>query len=776
MRIGLLLLVSWMAMPSLYAQEGRHCRHVLYGVVTDSETLEPLMYAKVFVRELNMGAFTDEQGEFRLENLCDGPLTLSVSHIACGSTDYDLEIEENTHFDISLPHSLNHIDTVHIVDHHAEPRRTQGSSTLEGRELEEVRGKSLGEALVGISGISALQTGPSIFKPVIHGLHSNRVLVLNNGIRQEGQQWGQEHGPEIDPFVAERLTVVKGAAGVRYGPDAIAGVVLVEPAELPDSIGISGAAHLVGMSNGRMGATSAQVQGKFARLEPFSWRLQGTLKRGGNVHTPTYYLGNTGLSEQNFSAAAGWEKEKYGLEVFYSQFNSDIGIFTGAHIGNLTDLETAIERGNPLETYDFSYDIGRPYQHIVHELSQFKGHVNTGAKSELEFSYARQYNLRQEYDKHRPRNDSLAALDLPELHYEVTTHSGELIWKHGKWNSFKGEFGVTGQLQKNTYEGYFLIPNYRAMNAGAFAIERFVRLRWELEAGIRYDVKNLQAFFWENNVLQTPEFNWANLSGTVGGLLRISPHLRWSANFGTAWRPPQVNELFSDGLHHGTASIEVGDPNLRPEQAYNFITTLNYSEHEKFSSELSLYHNYIDNFIYLQPTFPPRLTIRGSFPTFEYQQVDARMVGADAFVSFALIDHLTLEAKGSVLRARNLTTDDFLILMPPDQFSGELRYEWTDRGNLVNPYVSAEYQFNRRQNRAPENQDYAPTPDAYGLVNIEAGAEFLIGKQKIDVGFSVLNAANVRYRNYLNRLRYYSDEMGRNYVLRLRIPFEAMKK
>ena len=214
------------------------------------------------------------------------------------------------------------------------------------------------------------KTGPSIFKPMIHGLHSNRVLILNNGIRQEGQQWGSEHGPEIDPFIASELKVVKGANGVRYGPDAIAGVVLVEPAALRDSAGLGGRLDLVGMSNGRTGAVSGMLEGNFGKIPALAWRVQGTLKRGGDVHTPDYFLNNTGLREYNFSAAAGWTKKNYGVDVFYSQFNTDIGIFGGAHIGNLTDLELAIERDTPLVVTPFSYEIGRPFQHIEHELTQ----------------------------------------------------------------------------------------------------------------------------------------------------------------------------------------------------------------------------------------------------------------------------------------------------------------------------------------------------------------------------------------------------------------------
>ncbi|MEM7040154.1 MAG: TonB-dependent receptor plug domain-containing protein, partial [Bacteroidota bacterium] len=357
----------------------------------------------------------------------------------------EIDIQEDTHFDIQLPHSKAH-DTVHIHDKHPDPKPTQGESTLTEEELEKLKGKQLGEALREIAGVDALQTGPSIFKPMIHGLHSNRVLVLNNGIRQEGQQWGSEHGPEIDPFIANELTVVKGANGVRYGPDAIAGVVLVEPAPLRDSAGIGGRVDLVGMSNGRMGATSGMLEGNFARLPAFAWRVQGTLKRGGDMHTPDYNLTNTGLREYNFSAAAGWQKERYGVDVFYSQFNTDLGIFAGAHIGNLTDLQLAIERDTPLIANPFSYEIKRPYQHIEHELTKVRSWLETGEAGKLSLTYARQYNLRQEFDTHTL--GIAPGTNPPQLHYEITSHLAELVWEHEKWKGLKGQVGVMGQTQK----------------------------------------------------------------------------------------------------------------------------------------------------------------------------------------------------------------------------------------------------------------------------------------------------------------------------------------
>lgn len=770
-----LLIGGLMITQIAVAQPGsRHCNHAVYGVVTDSETLEPLVYAKVYFQRLGKGAITGMNGEYRIQGLCDGEDTLTVSHIGCGEQRFAIQIQENTHFDIQLPHSQSHVDTVHIHDKHPDPKPTQAESSLSGKELEKMAGKSLGEALKGIAGVNALQTGPSIFKPVIHGMHSNRIVILNNGVRQESQQWGSEHAPEIDPFTATRLAVIKGANSVRYGPDAIAGVVVVEPGPLPDSTGVSGSWNVVGSSNGWQGATAAMVEGRLGkRLQPLAWRLQGSMKRGGNVHTPDYVLANTGVQEANASATMGWARERYGIEAYYSHFSSDIGIFAGSHIGNLTDLERAIASDTPLVRGTFTYTMERPRQHIAHDLAKTKLWAETGHIGNLHCTLAYQHNLRQEFDNHRSSAiDSTAA----QLHYEITTASAEVVWEHNKYRDFKGMIGLTGQNQINHYEGFFFIPNFLNYNVGPFWIERLVKLRWEVEAGLRYDYRWNRIWMWQGGEIISPVRTWQNFSGTLGGLVRFNEHLSFHANVGSAWRPPTMNELYSKGLHHGAASYEIGDSTLGPEKAYNSTVSLQYKGHGKFTSEVGAYFNLIQDFIYQQPTQPATLTIRGAFPTFLYRQVDARFMGMDAAFAWHVTDHLQWTGKVSMVRAHNLTSSEPLIYIPPDRFESGLSYGFRGGKYLHSPTVGITGVVTRRQHRFPAGVDYADPPAAWVLLNVEVSGTIVLGRFSMDMGLGCYNATNTRYRDYMNRFRYYADEMGRNYSLRLKIPFSIPLK
>lgn len=764
-----------MMMPTLlYAQ----CTSTLSGIVYDKDTKQALEFTNVLLVESGIAALCDEHGEYKMEGLCDGTYTIRISHIGCSTLETTIMVKGHTDKHFYLPHAANNLGEVAVYERKLEERSSQTKSVISKADLNKSKGESLGEVLKQVAGVTTIQTGPSISKPVIHGLHSNRVLILNNGIRQEGQQWGNEHAPEIDPLIANKITVIKGANAVRYGSDAIAGVVLVEPAELRDSAGIYGEFNLVGFSNNQEGVASGMIEQNIKKLNGLTWRLQGTLKKAGNSQTPAYYLKNTGYQEKNFSGSIGYNKDKYGLELFYSQFNTTIGIFSGSHIGNLTDLQKAFNRTAPIENSGFSYMIGRPYQGIEHELFKAKAYLQTGSAGKLNFIYARQYNLRYEYDKHKPLNNSLAALNQPELQYEITTHTVDVNWEHNSIKKIHGVIGITGMTQANTFEGRYFIPNFQNYSGGIFLIERTKIKNTELEAGIRYDYKTLQIFKWENNVIINPVFNFKNASGTLGLIRSFGEHYSLYANVGTAWRAPTPNELFSDGLHHGASAVEIGDRTLKPENAYNSIVTISYNglKHKKLNGELSFYYNIINNFIYLQPQQPSTLTIRGAFPTFVYKQVNSTFKGIDATLTYGLSKDLQVTGKASILRAFNKTIADYLIMMPSDRYQISAAYNFRDIKKLTDMYISISSLYVTKQWRVPLGVDYAPPPEAYMLLTIEGGIALNIKNQKIYTSLGVNNLLNTSYREYLNRFRYYADDIGRNITVKLKIPFAIETK
>ncbi|MFT4032061.1 MAG: TonB-dependent receptor [Siphonobacter sp.] len=761
------LFLSLVCLPTL----AQHC--TLRGQVIEKQSRQPVAGAIILLVGSNRSSITDRSGRYEFQNLYQGHYSLICRLIGYQTDTIRTNlIHEEQEQDLHLQEADIHLQDV-VVTAHKQEESTLPRTVLEGPLLDQTRGKTLAEALQNVTGVTTLQTGNSIGKPIIHGLHSNRVLILNNGTRQEGQQWGSEHAPEIDPFVAKRLTVVKGAAGVRYGPEAIGGVVLVEPAPLPQQAAVHGEATLIGFTNGRQGMSSVLLEGGIKPISGFSWRVQGTLKRGGNSRTPRYFLANTGISERNFSLAAGYRRGSWASELFVSQFHTEIGIFTGSHIGSLDDLQRVLENGEPFIKSGFSYKIGRPYQDVSHNLQKLKVTHTTAQSAIFTFTLAHQQNSRSEYDLHRSYTDSIAALNQPELHFELSTYSGDLLWEHQPIASkLKGSAGMSLQYQRNLVYGRPLIPNFRQVSAGIFWLEKYTANQWELEGGFRYDYRYVRVTtFPKRGVIVYKYLNFGNVSGTIGATRRFGENWESRLNAGMAWRPPNINELYSDGVHHGAAAYEKGDSTLRPETAYNLDFTTQYTG-SRFTAELSVYRNYIQNFIYLKPQNETILTIRGAFPYFKHTQVDAVFQGIDFSANWLLLPNWNWGVKYSVVRAKDVRNNARMVQIPPDRVENSIRWERPKTlSGLQKPFVQAGYQYVAKQTIAPENGDFAPPPAAYWLWNASVGGSLTWAKQVLNISLSATNLFNTVYRDYLNRFRYYSDDLGQNISLRMKYSF-----
>lgn len=779
----ILILIGWLSITAQLSYAQRSCSCFLKGKVMDRESGQPIPGATILIAETVQGAVTDSTGTYRIEGLCPRRYTLVSRIIGYKETRIaiTLEHEKAGYQDFFMDEESVHLQDVNVTAQKSPGMASQSVAMLEGRTLEQTRGQSLGESLKKLSGVTTLQTGSTISKPVIHGFHSNRVLIMNNGIRQEGQQWGSEHAPEIDPFVANRVSLVKGAAGVRYGSDAIGGVILVEAAPLPISHGLHGALNLVGFLNGRQGVASFQTENTLGKENQFAWRIQGTIKRGGNLQTPTYFLSNTGIAEQNFSVAGGYRFQKLTTDVFYSRFATKIGIFTGAHIGSLSDLQQVLRSGEPYIKSGFSYAINRPSQDIQHDLLKWRTLFKPVSGGVWTLTLARQSDNRSEFDLHRPRNDSLAALNRPELRFRLTTYTADLIFGHKPIGKLTGQVGVSGIYQFNIMNGRPLIPNFRTLAGGLFWIEKLRLNQWEYEAGLRVDYRHMQVFRYNNGVLLQPVFQFAKGSGTVGAA--YTPNSRWSSrvNAGTAWRAPNISELFSDGVHHGAAAYEEGDQRLQPEVAYNLNWNLTHTG-RRIQAEVDLFYNFIDKYIYLQPQAEPRLTIRGAFPYFKYTQTNAIYTGVDVSTNIALVPQtsqggLNWLTKLAYLYVQDVTNHQPLIWISPNRIENTLRYEWTTLPRVRNKrgsswqdvYAEVSNLLVARQNRVPANSDFVSPPPGYSLWNLTiGGTRALSGDHQLTITASVNNLFNAVYRDYLNRFRYFADDPGRNISLRLK--------
>jgi iron complex outermembrane recepter protein len=762
---------------SVQVARAQRCDLTLKGTITDKLNNEGLSFAQVKLQNSNKVAQANENGDFVFENLCVGRYKILIQHIGCKDTLLTVDLEFSKRLSIKLDHRENILEGVIISHKRLDIQKTQIVDAVSAEEIQSTKGQNLGDILKNITGLTTLNTGASISKPMIHGLQGYRLLTLNNGVRQEGQQWGNEHAPEIDPFTAKKISVIKGVNALRYGSDAIAGVILIEPGDLPDTAAVTGELNLAGFSNGRTGAASAFIEGSFEKMKNFSWRVQGTLKKGGNIRSPDYFLSNTGSEEKNFSSAFSYHRKNWGIEAYYSQFNSTIGIFNGSQVGNLTDLNDALLRQKPLnDTAVFSYNVDRPKQVVAHELIKTKWHCHIGQKWHSSVQYSWQFNNRQEYDLRRLTSaETQSGKVAPDLDLKLNSHVVEGMVEHDYLNHFRGQAGANFIQQQNVYDGRFFIPNYINHAWGVFAHERYVKPGFEVEIGARYDEKYLQSFFYKANNWTNVKRRFNNATYNMGAIWKPDTMFHLFFNAGTAWRAPAPNELYSNGIHQGVASIEKGDAFLKTETCFN-VSTSGILKTKKLKAELTAYFNQFTNFIYLNPTNDLQLTIRGAFPVFNYSQARVRINGLDVKAEYSFSKSVTVITKGMLVRAWNYQINDYLIYMPGDRADLQFKIKIPSSTIFSNVYFQINQTAVAKQWRVPANTDFAPPPAAYYLLGFDIATQVNLKKQKLFLNFNATNLLNATYRDYLDRFRYYNDAAGVSYNLKLTVPITFYHK
>jgi len=751
------------------------CDLSISGRVMDSETGEPLSFAGVFIVENKLGVQADSAGFFRIKSICPGSYALRITHIGCLPEKFEIRLDSSLNRDFFLSHDDHVLEEFVVVDEGKE-NYALAPIGIKPAELELVKGNQLADQTANLPGVNTLKTGTNISKPVFRGLHSNRLIILNNGIRQEGQYWGSEHAPEIDSYVVNEMSFVEGVDALEHASDALGGVLIASPPDIFKSDKLNGSFFSSFSSNGRGGSVSGSIAGRVSEKLPLYFRFQGSLKKLGWIKTSDSFLRNTGTEEVNYSYALGWKNDVFDVEVFYSRFNQEIGIYRYSHLGNLTDLLEVLSGREQPDTLGFSYEIERPFQDIDHELFKTRLGIKLDSESSLSFTYARQFNARREYDIHgRNRDEEI----IPELYYVLTTHSGQAVWKSTKGNN-NLRVGASALFRVNNFRGRGFMPNYRNQNIGFFAVNVNAFGLWKLKYGARFDRYSADVFEPVGSEDAPESFVFGNVAAAVAAQREIE-NGDWTLSLSTLWRPPAINEQFSQGLHHGVSAIEQGNPDLERERSW----TASYTFRKVFNRNTflgSAYVNYINGFIFPKPT-DIELTIRGAFPRFDYSQNDALYWGLDLMYTSQLAEAFSANLKTSLVWASNLSNGTYFINIPAHRFSGSLRYQLEDAGVFKTPFVELNIEYTMRQYRAPvvfpyeavlegeavlpESFDFAPAPDGYFLTGLRAGCRV----KRFSISLQAENLFNTTYRNYMNRFRYYADEPGINLTARINYKF-----
>jgi putative tonB dependent receptor len=723
---------------------------------------------------------TDREGSVVITSLKAGVYPIKVSYL--GYTDFqgNISVPQQGVYTIAMREEVTQLAATSVVGTIAERREeaTKAVTTIAKPALQQQRGEELAKVLTSVAGVSMIQTGATIAKPVIHGLHSNRILILNNEVRQEGQQWGADHAPEIDPSVADKISVVKGADAVRYGSDALGGVVIIAPNKLPYGDGLHGELSPSFASNGRRTAMTVKAESSVPKLRSLAWRLQGSLKRSGDLSTANYLLNNTAAAERDFSVALGYEKHKAGVELFYSRYENESSVFYGSHIGNLDDLLARFEIGRPLTIYPFSYELNAPKQKVVHHLLKAKGHTPLLGGT-LTAQYAYQDDVRQEFNVRRLDRTRIPALDM-----DLNTHSLDVNWQRQsdmsathRWDTQLGVSAISQDNYNQPGTGVVpVIPNFVSLGYGAFAVEKYSWERWLLEGGLRYDYKYLNADGYDSYAQRYGgEHEFHNLTYSLGAMGHFASHWRLSTNLGFAWRAPHVNELYSSGLHHGAGTYELGDEHLKSETGIKWIISTTYRKQDLLELTLDVYAQLIKNYIYDYPTGDTRTLFSGVYPIFQYTQADAFFRGADLDGKLCLLsdiadnDKLWYDLRASVVFASEQRTGRYFPYIPAPKFTHSLRYEVEEAWGMKHLKASLGHTFVAKQTCFEPSQELvSTTPEAYHLFEASLGATVPISEtQSLSLYLSAENLFNTEYKEYTNRFRYYAHDLGRNVLLRV---------
>lgn len=782
----LLILAILSASGQLYAQ---HCHLTLQGTIREDEAHAHLSFATVSIRELGKSVMADEYGHYAFDDLCeDSVYTIFVSHVECDHQVQIVRMNENSTVDFILTHKSGHLQEMVVVEKAIEPKTSQASASLNPEQIETTQGMGLGDLSRQLPGVSILSTGATISKPVIQGLSGNRIAVVANGVPIEGQQWGQEHAPEFDPFVAGQVKVIKGAAAIRYGPGAMGGALLFDPPALPDTPGLGGWISGGGFSNGRAFFGSGALQGKWSRI-PLSFRLQATGKNAGNFKAPGYYLGNTGNQEFHQSLHALWKRHNQDITLFFYQYRQQLGILQASHTGNLADLIQAIEAPEPLNNQDrFTREISRPFQSIRHQLLQLKSEWRLSERWKMQTQYAFQYNVRKEFDAHKPFGNYVEN-DLPQISFFNYTNTLDNSFEHKPFHHWQGTAGVQGSWQYNQTGTGGYVPDHLTTGISAYAWERWRRFPHplEFEAGIRYDFRysHITDTTGSLRMLDTT-VHFGQFSGMLGVVWHFRPAISLIVHTGMAWRPPYATELFARGVHHGAAAYENGNSSLIPEQAWNSNISLEWKRPLLQATATVFYHR-IAHFIYLQPDNTFVQTVRGAFPSYSYRQDPALLTGWDLQLHWQFFPKCALQAKYAAIRGRKnpgvpAKPVEWLPLMSADHWNAGIRWESkpmrasgadapTRKPILLRWYFQPDLSRMGRQTRIPSEGLLKEAPDAYWLMALDGGLEFDWTGREIHLGVAIRNLTNVAYRDYLNFFRYYADEPGYNAGLRIKIIF-----
>ncbi|TAE00914.1 MAG: TonB-dependent receptor, partial [Bacteroidetes bacterium] len=710
----------------VYAQ---NCNTILKGNIQEFQQKKAIPNVNIQIN--NKVLVSNSEGKFEVQNLCAQKYQIIFSCIGYETLKMNVDLAKNQEITVFLKESVQELEGVMIEDeflNEQDLQHTQNIEKIDQKFLLQNSSTTFVNALEKVQGISAINTGVGIAKPVIRGMSRNRVIVNDLGVKQQGQQWGTDHGLEIDQFAVERLEVIKGANSLLYGSDGIGGVINILPPIVPQKNTLK--AHFLSSfkSNNDLFATSTLVEGnkkdnifriRFSSQDFGDYKVPTSEFRYNRYILPIFkqLLKNTAGNERNLSVMFGIHRKWGAIHLTLSNFNQKAGLFAGS---------MGTPRAYQLQNDGNSRNIDVPRQVNNH----FKAILNTTfffGKNYLELDLGYQNNARrEESNPHSHGRIKIDSTNLLALGLNLQTLTANAHFHHFLNEKNKLVYGFNSEYQDNKRSGYeFLIPDYQQFSTGFFLFnEHRFSDKLQINGGLRYDFANQKSniytddFYGEltGNAVRSPQLSnfFHNISGAWGA--SFTPNAVWNLklNLGKSFRMPSIAELASNGVHHGTFRHELGNSELKNEQGWQTDLGIFYKKNN-FDFALTPYFNYFSNFLYLKPLaqFSP-LPEGGQL--FTYSQTQALTSGFEMNTNYVFLKNFEAKLGAEYLYTHNLDTSLPLPFSPPFSASLELNYTIPElKKSVRNWYFNVFFKQVSAQNRTDRNELETP---AYHLLEM----------------------------------------------------------
>jgi iron complex outermembrane receptor protein len=776
----------------------------LTGKVFDKATGKTLAGASVYLPEIKKGTIANKEGVFTI-NIEQGSHVLEISYIGYATDVQNIQLQKNTTQDFYLNSSVLEGGNVIVTSflRATSTRRTPTPVTIIKKdELFLGVSSNLIDALSKVPGVSQISTGPAISKPVIRGLGYNRVVVMNDGIRQEGQQWGDEHGIEIDEYNVSRTEVLKLPASLIYGSDALAGVINII-SNVPVSEGvIKGNVYSNYQTNNRMMGNHFDLAGN---KKGFIWGINYSAKNAGDYKNK--YDGNVFNSrflERNGGGYVGIEKNWGYSQLSFSNFYQHLGIVEGDRADGgqfimLKDVKGIAKEMIVGSEESKSFSPNAPMQKIQHTKYTLDNNIKLGS-DRLKATFGLQRNQRMEFG-------NVLDLNEKELYFDLNTFNYSIQYLKAEKNNWKNTFGINGMRQTNTNRGEeALVPDYTSFDIGAFYYTQKRTDKTSWSGGLRYDQKymnyidpaqfvcppDMACIALYNPVESNKQFN--NISGAIGIEHDISAQLTLKLNISRGLRAPSMAELASYGAHEGTNRFEYGNEALISEKSLQFDAAIEWNN-EHMSIAGNVFYNTVKDYIFYQ-----KLTAKSGGDSiivengddlyaFAFRQKDAHLYGAELNVDFHPhpLDWLHVENSLSLIRGQfkeALDGSTNLPGIPSARLLSEIRIEMFKKSKAIrNSFINMQLDNVFAQNNPFVGYNTETVTSAYTLLNIGFSTQVQHkNKTLFSVSLVGQNIADVAYQNHLNRLKYGPMNeatgrmgvfnMGRNFSLKINVPLQ----